>query len=170
MLRREMLGQGRCGFTLIELLIGIGVVAVLAIIAVPTYLGFVQRARETAVIHYLREVHKGQQEWRLETDAAGFTGDFDELEETGFIPDAKNFVRARRRTARRGTTRTTSSRLVQSYRLDLTAQDNPSTDIYTYTVSGYPENRSRRARWFYLDQTGVIRAGTGWAGPSAPPI
>ena len=160
----------RAGFTLVELLIGIAVVALLAAIAVPTYLGFIQRARETAVIQFLREVHKGQQEWRLETDAPGYAGDFEELEETGFIPDATNFVRARRRAPRRGGSRTTSSRLVQNYRLDLTAVDNPSTDTYTYTITAYPQNRDRRLRWFYLDQTGVIRAATGRAGPSTPPI
>jgi prepilin-type N-terminal cleavage/methylation domain-containing protein len=163
-------GSRRGGFTLTELLIGVGILGVLAAIAIPAYLGFVQRARETAVVHYLRAVHKGQQEWRLETDAPGYSGDFDELEESGAIPDATNFVRARRRSARSGSSRTTSSRLVQSYRLDLTAADNPSANTYTYTLYAYPQNRSRRVRWFYVDQTGLIRAGTGWTGPSAPPI
>jgi len=170
MRRRKIPGQCRGGFTLIELLIAVAVVGLLSAIAIPSYLNFVQRARETAVIQYLREVHKGQQEWRLETDSDGYSGDFDELEETGFIPDAVNFVRTRRRSVRRGqATRTTSSRVVQTYRLDLTAQDSPSTNTYTYSITAYPSNRSRRVRWFYIDQTGVIRAGTGWAGPSAPP-
>lgn len=166
---QERPGQGRDGFTLIELLIGIAVVALLAAIAVPTYLAFIQRARETLIITYLTELHKGQQAWRLETDAAGFTGDFDELEETGFIPDATNLRRVRSRPARRGGTRMTSSRVVQGYQFDLTATDNPSTDTYTYTVSGYPQNRRRSVRWFYLNQTGLVRADMGRAGPTSPP-
>ncbi|MBI2116175.1 MAG: prepilin-type N-terminal cleavage/methylation domain-containing protein, partial [candidate division NC10 bacterium] len=96
MRRRQVPGQCRGGFTLIELLIAVAVIGLLAAIAIPSYLNFVQRAREVAVIQYLREVHKGQQEWRLESDSAGYSGDFDELEETGFIPDAVNFVRTRR--------------------------------------------------------------------------
>ena len=60
--------------------------------------------------------------------------------------------------------------LVQpSYQLDLTAMDNPSTNSYTYTISAYPVNRSRSVRWFYLDQTGTVRAGMGSAGRSSPP-
>lgn len=169
--RRRVPGQRRGGFTLIELLVAIAVVGLLAAIAIPSYLNFVQRARETAVIQYLREVHKGQQEWRLESDSDGYCGDFDELEDTGFVPDSVNFVRTRRRSVRRGqATRTTSSRVVQTYRLDLTAQDTPSTNTYTYSITAYPSDRSRRVRWFYIDQTGVIRAGTGSAGPSSPPI
>jgi prepilin-type N-terminal cleavage/methylation domain-containing protein len=159
----------RGGFTLIELLIAIAIVAILAAVAIPAYLGFVQRARETAVIQYLREVHKGQQEWRLESDASGFSGDFDELEETGFIPDAQNFVRVRRRAARSGASRTTSSRLIQNYRLDLTARDDPSTKTYTYSITAYPSNRNRSVRWFYLDQSGMILEGIGRAGPGSPP-
>lgn len=159
----------RSGFTLVELLIGVAVVAILAAVGIPIYLGFVQRARETTILFYLAEFHKGQQAWRLETDSPGYAGDFDELEETGFIPDAQNFVRVRRRAPRRGPTRTTSSRLVQNYRLDLRATDDPASNTYTYTLSAYPVDRNRRVRWFYLDQTGLIRAGTGSAGRSSPP-
>ena len=160
----------RVGFTLIELLIGMAIVSILAAAGIPVYMGFVQRAREASIIHYLREVHKGQLEWRLETDAAGFTGDFDELEETGFIPNTQNFVRARRRAARRGGTRERSSRLVQNYQLDLTCTENPSANTYTYSVKAYPQNQSQSVRWFYVDQAGTIRAGNGWSGPGAPPI
>lgn len=167
MVRRE--GPGRDGFTLIELLIGIAIIGILAAIGIPAYLGFVQRAREATLLHYLAEVHKGQQAWRLETDSSGFSGDLDELEESGFIPDAVNFRRVRVRPPRRGATTTTSSRVVQNYRLDLTARDSPSTNTYTYTIYAYPSNRSTRVRWFYLDQTGMIRAGMGAVGPRSPP-
>jgi prepilin-type N-terminal cleavage/methylation domain-containing protein len=159
----------RDGFTLIELLIGIAVLAVLSAVAVPAYLGFIQRARETALIHYLKEIHAGQMAWRLETDAPGFSGDFDELEESGFIVDARNFQRVRRRAPSRGPTRATSSRLVQNYRLDLTAQDDTSTNTHTYSLVASPQSGNRKVRWFYLDHTGLIRAGIGQAGPSTPP-
>src|SRR3989338_1287895 len=156
---RKVPGQYRGGFTLIELLIAVAVVGLLAAIAIPSYLNFVQRAREGAVIQYLREVHKGQQEWRLESDSAGYCGDFDELEETGFVPDAVNFVRTRRRSVQRGqATRTTSSRVIQKYQLDLTSTENPSDpSLNTYTIYASPQDGSTKVRWFSLDQTGVIR-------------
>ncbi|MBI2563642.1 MAG: prepilin-type N-terminal cleavage/methylation domain-containing protein [candidate division NC10 bacterium] len=159
MQRRQVPGQDRGGFTLIELLIAVAVIGLLAAIAIPSYLNFVQRAREVAVIQYLREVHKGQQEWRLESDSAGYSGDFDELEETGFIPDAVNFVRTRRRSVQRGqATRTTSSRVIQKYQLDLTSTDTSSDPLLnTYTIYASPQDGSTKVRWFYLDQTGVIR-------------
>jgi hypothetical protein len=61
------------------------------------------------------------------------------------------------------------SRVVQNYQLDLTAQDDPSTHTYTYTVYATPTNRSSRVRWFFLDQTGMTRAGMGAVGPWSPP-
>lgn len=167
--RRASPGHDQGGMTLIELVIALGVVALLTAIGLPTYLDLVQRARETALINYLAEVHKGQQAWRLETDSLGFSGDFDELEETGMISDATNSKRVRRREPRRGPTRTTSSRMVQNYSLALTAQDDPSTSTYTYSITASPQDGSKKARWFYLDQTGVIRTGTGKAGPQSAP-
>lgn len=158
------------GFTLIELLIGVAIVAILAGFAVPTYLGFVRRARETAVIAFLREVHKGQLEWRLETGFEGFTGDFDELEESGMIPNAANYVRVRVRAPSRGATRETSSRLVQNYQLDLRADSTPASGTYTYQVTAYPQDRSTKVRWFFINQTGIIRARVGSVGSGSPPI
>lgn len=167
--RRVGPGHAQGGFTLIELLIGIGVVGLLAAIGLPTYLGFVQRARETALILYLSEVHKGQLAWRLETDSLGFSGDFEELEETGMIPDATNSKRVRQREPRRGPTRTTSSRVLHNYSLALTAQDDPSTNSYTYSITASPQSGDKKARSFYLDQTGVVRTGTGKVGPHSAP-
>lgn len=169
MISREGPASHRGGFTLVELLTGLAVVAVLAAVGVPAYLGFVQRAREAALMCYLREVHTGQLAWRLETEASGYSGDFDELEESGFIPDAQNFQRVRRRTPRRGPTQTSSSRLVQTYRLDLTAQEDSATQTNTYSITAYPPDRGRNVRWFYLDQTGMIRAGKGSVGPDSQP-
>lgn len=91
----------QAGLTLIELLIALVIVGTLAAVGIPGYLGFLQRAREVMIIQYLREVHNGQVSWRIETDENEFTGDFDELEETGFIPGGTNFVKARTRVPRK---------------------------------------------------------------------
>jgi prepilin-type N-terminal cleavage/methylation domain-containing protein len=161
---------GRPGFTLIELLIGVAIIGILAAVAIPTYLGFVQKARETALMHYLRAMQKGQELWRAEVDSLGYCGDFDELEETGYVPDAQNFVAVRRRAARTGRVRTTSSRVVKEFRVDLGAVDNPGTNTYTVNARAHPVNRNPKVRWFYMDQTGIIRAGIGAASAGSPPV
>ncbi len=156
------------GLTLIELLIAAGILGILLSIGIPAYTGFVQRARETALICYLGSLHKAQIGLRTETDANGFTGDFDELEETGYIAGGDNAVPVRRRMPRRGGTRTTSSRMVYTYRLDLVAREDASGNT-SYSVLAYPQSRSASSRWFYMDQTGLIRAGIGSAGPFSAP-
>jgi|GEM_PF-3012769 len=160
----------QAGLTLIELLIALVIVGTLAAVGIPGYLGFLQRAREVMIIQYLREVHNGQVSWRIETDETEFTGDFDELEETGFIPGGTNFVKARTRVPKKkgGASKTTSARIVGTYQLNLTATTSSASATYQLTAS--PQNRSPNVRWFYVDQTGVIRAATGFAGPGAPPL
>jgi prepilin-type N-terminal cleavage/methylation domain-containing protein len=163
--------RGSGGFTLIELLVGVAIVAIVSTLAVVGYTRFLQQAREATVIQYLREIHKGELAWQLETDAPGFTGDFDELEETGLVPRADNSVRARTRRARlSGRETETSSRDYQTYRLSLSAVSTASTNTYTYTVTARPRDGRRSVRWFYLDQTGIIRAGVGRAGAGSPPL
>jgi len=159
------------GFTLLELLIALAIVGVVSGLAITGYTRFLQRAREATVIQYLREIHKGQLAWQLETDDPGFTGDFDELEQTGFIPGTDNSVKVRVRTARRtGRETETSSRDYQTYRLNLKAVSNPSTGTYAYTVTARPADGRKSVRWFFLDQTGIIRGGVGKANADSPPL
>lgn len=159
------------GFTVIELLIGVAIVGIVSAVAIVGYSRFIQQAREATVIQYLREIHKGQIAWQLEADTPEFTGDFDELEETGFIARADNSVRVRVRMARRtGRQTETSSRTYQTYRLNLSAVSTDSTNTYTYTVTAQPLDGRRSVRWFYLDQTGTIRAGLGRAGAGSRPL
>jgi len=170
-MRPGRLGRARsAGFTLIELLIGVVIVGILAAIGIPSYLNVVQKARETALVHYLRSIQKGQELWRAEIDSLGYCGDFDELEATGYVPDAANLVAVRRRAASRNRTVTTSSRLVKNFRLDLRVIDAPDTNSYTYTVRAYPQDRNPRVRWFFMNQTGIIRAGIGAVSASSPPL
>ncbi len=64
------------GLTLIELLIVILIVGVLAAVAIPTYTGYMQRARRADAKTALEQVRAAQEMWRAEkggysTDATG---------------------------------------------------------------------------------------------------
>lgn len=156
------------GFTLIELLIAIAVLGLLAMIAVPSYLNLVQRARETRVTVFLKELIRGEEAWRIDAAATDpYSGDFDELEETGYIPDQNNIRRARTTRSRSGVTRTTSSRVRDDYQFDLQANVQPD-GTSTWSVTARPTSGDRRVRWFYADQTGVTRADIGRANARSP--
>ncbi len=66
------------GITLIELLVVILIVAILAAVAIPTYTGYLQRARRADAKTALEQVRAAQEMWRAErgtyaTDLGGNT-------------------------------------------------------------------------------------------------
>ncbi len=159
--------EGISGFTLLDLLIVVGIIAILTAMAIPRYLDFVQRARETAVIAFLRELILAEEAYRIENGVEAYVGDFEELEKTGYIPDTQN-VKGPKKPGKKKGIKSNSSRIQHAYQFDLTAsQSGP----YTWYVYASPTNKSPSVRWFYTDQTGVIRYAVGSkAGPDSPPI
>ncbi|MBD0334924.1 MAG: type IV pilin-like G/H family protein [Cyanobacteria bacterium Co-bin13] len=55
------------GFTLIEMLVVIIIVAILAAIAFPAFLGQVRRAQETEALTYVGSINRAQQAYRLDS-------------------------------------------------------------------------------------------------------
>ncbi|MBI5167309.1 MAG: prepilin-type N-terminal cleavage/methylation domain-containing protein [candidate division NC10 bacterium] len=167
------------GFTLIELLIILAIVGVIAVIAIPTYFGYVQKARETVVIAYLVELQKGQEAYRLDDPSEQYSGDFNALEETGFISKSGQTQVGSTTTGKgkgkgKGLEKTKTapkSSLEQNrYRFDLTAGTDAAGNS-TWNVYAYPTDGTQKVRWFYSDQTGIIRYETGRRpSPSSPPI
>ncbi len=141
------------GYTLLELLIAVAIVAVLAAIAVPAYISFIQRAKETAVISYLTKMRSAQETHKLDDSSSFYSGSFDELETTGFIPAAAG----------------AASRVEHEYQLDLTAGVLGGEPFWN--VLAAPLSASPKARHFYADQTGILRYAVGApAGPGSAPV
>lgn len=141
------------GFTLVEIIIVVSIIAIIAAIAVPTYLSFIQRAKETAVLAYLGKVKKAQETFRLENAADQYSGSFDELETTGFVELAVG----------------AATRVAHEYQLDLSAGVS-SGEPFWHILAG-PLSLNPKARHFYVDQTGVLRFAVGAAaGPGSPPV
>lgn len=61
------MNQRSRGFTLIELLVAIGIVAVLASIALPLYNGYVQTSREGVLVNNISSMEIFQEDFRLRT-------------------------------------------------------------------------------------------------------
>ena len=70
------------GFTLIELLVVVVIVGILAAIAIPTYVGQQNKARDTAAQAQLRTAATAQQLFYAERDS--FAEDAEDLEDYGF--------------------------------------------------------------------------------------
>jgi prepilin-type N-terminal cleavage/methylation domain-containing protein len=129
------------GFTLVELLIVMAIVLVMSTLAIGAYNNFVQRARETSVIVFLRYVHKAEMEHQFFHDS--YSGKFKDLEELGSIPEniGKTITKVGKR-----------KRIMEDYAITL--RKRPGN---TWFARAKPVNRSKEVRWFYIDETGVSR-------------
>jgi len=143
--------KGEGGFTIIELLIVVAILAVLAAVAVPAYISFIQRAKETSVQAYMGKVRKAQEVYRFSDTANAFSGSFDDLETTGFVEPATG----------------AASRIENDYRMDLAAGISSGEPFWNIIAT--PLIPNPKAKYLYIDETGFIRYSVGApAGPTSP--
>jgi len=145
--------RGNGGYTIIEILITVAVIAIVAAIAFPVYTKFIQRARETAVISYLSSIKRAETIYMAENLLGLYSGDFEDLETTGALPAGSG----------------NATRVMHDYRFDLVS--GVSGGVPYWRVNAAPVDSSATARWFYVDETGIIRFETGLAaGAGSPPL
>lgn len=63
--------RGRGGFTLVEVLVVVVIITILAAIAVPTFVGYIDKAKEARYISEARTVSIGVQDYIIESHAMG---------------------------------------------------------------------------------------------------
>lgn len=137
------------GFSLVELMIVVAVLVILAAIAVPNYLKTVQAARETTVIAALRQIHSAQVQYFILNGK--FADKFDDLTSQQFT----------------SLELTDKKKEYSGYKFDLDAED----DEPEWEAEAEPKKKDSQARYFYVDQTGVIRYNVGKdADDEDPPI
>jgi type IV pilus assembly protein PilA len=154
MRERGRLSDEEAGYTLLELLVALFIIAILAAIAVPQYRNFINKARETSAISFMTHIYKSEELYTIKYPGAGYSADFDDLEATGAIPPSTGGA----------------SRVEQDYRFDLVAGVD-GTGVPIWTVNATPVSPVSSSRWFYMDQTGVMRYAIGVpANALSPPI
>jgi len=136
------LRRGRDGFTLIELMIVVAIIAIIAAVAIPSLVTSRKSANETRAIGTLRTIVSSQEQYRVRFGT--FASNIDDLEDAGYL------------------------------RIAFPAYDvlsyGAASDAWALTVG--PVNVGIDGdRFFFVDETGVIReGGAGGAGPFDPPI
>lgn len=167
-LRRASAGSR--GFTLLETGILLAVLLLLGAFLAPAYFRLVHQAREVRTRATLVRIVRGQENYRLaELGAGRYAGDFEELEATGCVPRGDNCEAARIVTTDAGTRRVASARISDGYRLDLAA-DLDSGENAGWCVTASPTRGGAGRRWYYADESGVLRSDVGTAGRESPPV
>lgn len=138
-------------FTVVELLFVMGILGILAVIVIPAYTSFIQKARETAVITVLSKIRKAEEVHRLGDPSGLYAGGFQDLVATGILSPAAG----------------TATRDEHDYRFTLAS--GVAGGIPYWTVNANPLDGSTSVRWFFVDETGVVRYETGAPATSASP-
>lgn len=140
--------RARDGFTILELLFVMGILFIIAVIAIPAYVKFIQKARETSVVAYMNKVKKAEEMYRLQNPSNMYSGSFDELETTGLLAPANG----------------AASRVEHEYTFFLTSGINGGEPYWV--VNANPLSSNPAARWFYIDNAGAVRYKQGSAADS----
>ena len=137
------------GFSLIELLIVVAIILIIAAIAIPNLIKSKMAANEASAVGSVRTINTSEVAYASACPSVGFTttiGDFG----AGPCPGAQNLL---------------DSQLVTGTKsgYTFTLGGSSGTPIVTYTVNADPLSASSGTRYFFSNESGVIRYKTGGA-------
>lgn len=136
---------------MIEMLVVLAIIAILTAVALPMYTNLVKKSRETAVLSYLSLLKKAEDAYIVTNTGNSFSNDFEELEATGTLPPGNG----------------AGTRIVHDYRLTLTVGNTGGAPFWR--VIAEPVDGDTKVRWFYTDETGVMRYETGSTATASSP-
>lgn len=135
------------GFTVLELLIVMGVIAIIASIAIPNYTSSKKSANEASAIESMRSLVAAEENFRVTQNPPKY-GVLSELKSTGLVNPV----------------------LGSGSKSGYTFITFGLPSAHTYAFTGHPQSGSGD-KWYYVDQTGVIRASAGSAAdPTSSPL
>ncbi|MFQ5816475.1 MAG: type IV pilin protein [Terriglobia bacterium] len=144
--------RSAAGFSLIELMIVIAIIMVLITMAMPSIMATLQRAHEAAAVAMLRKLHTDQEGYRISNQE--YADDFRLLDtDFGQISQGGDVL------------------LYSNYIFRLTALLGPGqSSLDQWECTAEPVRARGSARYFYIDDTGIIRYEIGNFATSSSPV
>ena len=139
------------GFSLIELLIVVAIILIIAAIAIPNLIKSKMAANEASAVGSIRTINTSEVAFASACPNLGFTGTIGDFA-TGAAtcPGASGLLDSQLVTGTKS-----------GYSFALTSAG--ATPRTQYTVTGNPNNTTSGTRYFFSDESGVIRYATGGA-------
>lgn len=143
------------GFSLIELLIVVAIILILAAIAVPNLIQSRMTANEASAVQTLRDINTAESVYSIQF-GAGFSPDLPSLGGTSGTATPSNALLIPDPVAQAPNTKAGFS-----FSYVVTASNGPNGTPSNYTVNANPITPgSTGRRWFFTDETFVIRFNT----------
>jgi len=132
------------GFSLIELLIVVAIILIIAAIAIPNLIKSKMAANESSAVGSLRTITTANIAYSTACPTVGFAASLAELQAGATCPAASNEI---------DNTLSTGKKSGYSF-LNYAVTGTPAT---TFSVTAQPQTTSSGTRYFFVDESGVIR-------------
>jgi prepilin-type N-terminal cleavage/methylation domain-containing protein len=151
----------QAGFSLIELLIVVAIILIIAAIAIPSFLRSKMAASEASAVQTVRDINTAEAAYSIQF-GSGFTTNIQSLGGTGTIATPTNALLL-------DPVASSGTKDGFTFAYGVTGSDNNGNPV-AYSVNANPlQPGSTGSRWFFSDQSCVIRSNSTQAATLSDP-